>query len=342
VFVTLLVSTTFLELAWETKVVLGGAKWGKLSGGTWVLDVNDGSVTDSNNIRVVSSEVGVGVAESRLTGDGLEMVRDCLDWGFVGALNGDVVVGCSLTGVGDFSCDLSVDGPVFDGEFLAVEGLGVVSGAVVSDGLHGHSWGLLGTWLGNIKDLGDWVGSDGLDIDGLLLVDEDGAWPLLGGGGWVVDGLSAWNLLVDGLLSGDLNWDLDGSLFLGSVLLEGGGGDWNLDDFLNLFADDLWNLDGLFGSNNSGDWNLFGAGDLLDDGLLFLSGAGDLLGDDLFDLFDGFDLLDVGLWNLDGVVLDSGGWDFLGGDLWDLLGDNLVSVALVVAPGHPWLAFIRG
>ena len=339
--VTLLVGTT-LELLWDTKVVLGAAKWGKGSAGTFVLDISDGSVTDSNNIGVVSSEVGVGVAESGLTDDGLEFVLNSLDWGLVGDGLGDVVVGCSLAGAGDFSWDLSDDLPVFDGEFLAVEGLGVNSGAVVSDGLHGHSWGLLDTWLGNIEDLGDWVGSDGLDWDGLLLVDEDGAWHLLGGGGWVVDGLSAWNLLVDGLLSGDLNWNLDGSLFLDSVLFEGGGGDWNLDGLLNLFADDLWNLDGLFGSNDSGDWNLFGAGDLLDDGLLFLSGAWDQLFVDLFDLFDGFDLLDVGLWNLDGVVLDSGGWDFSGDGLWDLLGDDLVSVALTVAPCVPWTAIIRG
>lgn len=334
VFVTLLVGTS--------DVVLGRAKWGNRLVGTLVLDIMNGSVTDSNNIRVVRSEVGVGVVESRLTDDVLEMVRDSLIWGVVGDGLGDVVVGCSLTGVGLFSWDLSDDGPVFDLESLAVEGLGVNSGAVVSVGLHGHSWGLLGTWLGNIEDLGVWVGSDGLDIDGLLPVDEDGAWHILGGGGWVVDGLSAWNLLVDGLLSGDLNWDLDGSLFLGSVLFDGGGGDWNLDDFLNLFADGLWNLDGLFGSNDSGDWNLFGAGDLLDDGLFFLSGAGDRLGDDLFDLFDAGDLLDVGLWNLDGVVLDSGGWDFHGDGLWDLLGDDLVSVALTVAPGVPWTAIIRG
>lgn len=270
----------------------------------------------------------MGVAESLLAVDHLDVVGSSLEWGVVGLNLGDVVVGSSLTGAFFFSWDLSDDRVSLFLEFLAVEGLGVNSGAVVSHGSHGLSWGILDTWLGNIEDLGDWVRSDGLDINILLSVDEDSAWHVVGGGGWVVDGLSACNLLVDGLLSGDLNWNLNGNLFDDSVLFLRDGGDWNLDGLLSLFDGGNWNLDGLFSLFSGGDWNLDGSGGLLGDDFYSLDSLGDLRGD--------------GLWYLDGVVLNSGGWDSLGDGGWDLLGDNLVSVsALSIAPVVPISAGVR-
>ena len=245
---------------------------------------------------------------------------------------------------------LSDDFVLFGLEFLAVEGLGVDSLAVVSHGSHGVSWGLLETWLGDVVGLLNEVGLDAGDIDSLLLVDEDGAWHLVGGGGWVVDGLSAWNLLVDGLKSGDLLWDLNGDLFLNNVLLNSLGGDWDLDGLLNLSDGGHWNLDDLFDLLGGGDWDLDGSLDLSDgfdwnlDGSLDLPGGGDwnldgsldLLGDLLWDLDGLGDLSGDLLWLLDGVVLSDGDWDLFGDGGWDLLGDDDV---FVVAPVVVFVAF---
>lgn len=211
-----------------------------------------------------------------------------------------------MAGAGDGSWDLSDDGPVFLGEFLAVEGLGVDTGAVVSHGVDGCGCCVFNASLGNIKVLSHDIGLDAGDWDGLGFVDENSSWDFLGGGGWVVDGLSACNLLVDGLKSGDLNWNLNGDLFLDNVGFSSGGGDWNLDDFLDL--------------SGGGDWNLDDLGDLGDDGLWDLDDSGDLFGD--------------GLWLLNGVALGGDGWDLSGGGDWDLLGDDLVSV-VAVAPVVP-------
>ena len=119
-----------------SSVVLGATEWGKrfVSVGE---EVSCTSVTGGNNGWEVGAEVTVGVVESVLADNFLEVVGNSLEWGLAGDGLGDVVVGTSKAGVLNSSWDLSNNLVVLSLEFLAVEGLLVNSGAVHSVGHHG-------------------------------------------------------------------------------------------------------------------------------------------------------------------------------------------------------------
>lgn len=176
-------------------------------------EVGSGDAGENLNINdwLVGAQVGVSVGEGSLSDDWLFVVGNGLNLSSEGLVSVNIVVSSSLAGALDGSWDLADNVVVFLLEGLDVDGLVNLLGAVVSDGLNGVGWcGFLAS-NGDVLLSGVSFLANAVRINLLGLVDEDGSWDLVGGGGWDVDGLCVWLGLGVVLDSGNLSFLLFGA-----------------------------------------------------------------------------------------------------------------------------------